>query len=399
MLDTYAEELEYQKELEKKQRAVSTLQTKLSVARLDSSAAGQARVRELEAELKEAQEDLEDFTLEHAIDVLTDQLDNQYKQYENFIETKVSEITAAINGVTSAIQGSAQSSSAQIKELMEQYKTEHPEVEDAKTAASAKEAAFKAAQDDVTSHGMLEGDTNRWGQDQNFRPLLSADLDAGGSLVDLKGKTNTVKGEQSSANSTPKLTNPTKRGGLDGTGIDIGGITLSKSAYNSKIRKDANGNTYIDLHDIRSWNYPAANWWAKLGEGYTIKDKGENYELDIHSFKPVYKFHTGGIVGDMSHLYNTEVFAKLLKGEFVSTPAQMKRFMEETLPQIANYSASEASNEFNAPLIEIRCESVTTESLPELERVVNDAVKEIKRQLDSGMSRTGYKRTPTKRLT
>ena len=110
-------------------------------------------------------------------------------------------------------------------------------------------------------------------------------------------------------------------------------------------------------------------------------------------------YHSGGFVGGINDLAANEEFAKLLKGEFVVTPAQMKRFMEETLPQIANYSATGGSNEFNAPLIEIRCESVTTETLPELERVVNDAVREIKKQLDSGMSRTGYKRTPTKRLT
>ena len=360
LLDTYAEELEYQKELEKKQRAVSTLQTKLSVARLDSSAAGQARVRELEAELKEAQEELEDFTLEHAIDVLTDQLDNQYKQYENFIETKVSEITDAINGVTAAIQGNAQSSPEQIKELMEQYKTEHPEVEDAKTTASAKEAAFKAAQDYVTSHGMLEGNKNRWGQDANFLPLLRAYLNAGGSINDLKGATNTVRGE-------------------------------SKEAA----RKAAQD--YIDSHGMLEGD--KARWGqdpnflpllrAYIATGGSINDLVGKTRT----------YHTGGIVGDVSHLSSTEEFAKLLKGEFVSTPAQMKRFMEETLPQIANYSASGSSNEFNAPLIEITCESVTTEALPELERVVDEAVREIKKQLDSGMSRTGYKRTPTKRLT
>ena len=73
--------------------------------------------------------------------------------------------------------------------------------------------------------------------------------------------------------------------------------------------------------------------------------------------------------------------------------------MEYTLPKIANYSAAGGSNEFNAPLIEITCESVTTEALPKLEHIVNEAVKEIKRELDSGMSRTGFKRTQTKRLT
>lgn len=107
-------------------------------------------------------------------------------------------------------------------------------------------------------------------------------------------------------------------------------------------------------------------------------------------------YHEGGAVGGLS---SNEEFAKLLKGEFVTTPAQMKRFMEQTLPQIASYSATGGSNEFNAPLIEITCESVTTEALPGLEHVVNEAVKEIKKQLDSGMSRTGFKRTQTKRLT
>ena len=77
----------------------------------------------------------------------------------------------------------------------------------------------------------------------------------------------------------------------------------------------------------------------------------------------------------------------------------MKRFMEETLPRIANYTATGGTNEFNAPLIEILCESVTSESLPELKRIVEEAVKELQKQLDSGMSRTGFKRTPTKRLT
>ena len=61
LLKTYEDEVNYQRELEKKQQAVTGLQTKLSVARLDQSAAGQARVRELEAELKEAQDELEDF--------------------------------------------------------------------------------------------------------------------------------------------------------------------------------------------------------------------------------------------------------------------------------------------------------------------------------------------------
>ncbi len=156
-------------------------------------------------------------------------------------------------------------------------------------------------------------------------------------------------GSGSAGTATPKpsvtyYSPPTKRDGfLEGTGIDIGGITLTADEYNKQIRQDTNGNTYIDLHDIRSWNYPTDNWWAKLGEGYTVTKSGENYEIDIHSFNPVYKFHSGGLVGDVSTLAEGEVFAKLLEGEFVSNPAQMKHFMEDTLPQIADYKSETAA--------------------------------------------------------
>ena len=407
LLDTYAEELEYQKELEKKQRAVSNLQTKLSVARLDSSAAGQARVRELEAELKEAQEDLEDFTLEHAVDVLTDQLDNQYKQYENYIETKVSEITAAINNVTAAIQGSAQSSSEQIKQLIEQYKTEHPEVENVKPTepeptsktrwTSYQDAADAGFSNILGASGSERSRaTQQYGSYQNY-------LDA--MYYKYMGKNpegvTTIPQKITSSSTTTTSQPKEKMVEYAQNGLRIGTKTYTQSKYNSKL-KVVDGVTYLSTHENGSHWSDRTDLYVKKDEGYTVtKTENGNVYMDWHSFKPVYqlqKYHTGGFVGGLSAMSSNEEFAKLLKGEFVSTPAQMKRFMEDTLPQIVNY-ANSGGNEFNAPLIEILCESVTSESLPELERVVNEAVKEIKKQLDSGMSRTGYKRQATKRLT
>ncbi|MBR2399808.1 MAG: hypothetical protein IKA96_07620 [Alistipes sp.] len=184
-------------------------------------------------------------------------------------------------------------------------------------------------------------------------------------------------------------------------GLRIGTKTYTQSKYNSKL-KVVDGVTYLSTHENGSHWSDRTDLYVKKDEGYTVtKTENGNVYMDWHSFKPVYqlqKYHTGGFVGGLSAMSSNEEFAKLLKGEFVSTPTQMKRFMEDTLPQIVNY-ANSGGNEFNAPLIEILCESVTSESLPELERVVNEAVKEIKKQLDSGMSRTGYKRQAIKRLT
>lgn len=106
LLETYEEELSYQKELKKKQENVASLQTQLAIARLDTSAAGQARVRELEQELEEAQEELDDFTLEHAVDVLTKELDDQYSEYQKFIDSQITKITEQIAKLEQAIKES-----------------------------------------------------------------------------------------------------------------------------------------------------------------------------------------------------------------------------------------------------------------------------------------------------
>ena len=193
------------------------------------------------------------------------------------------------------------------------------------------------------------------------------------------------------------------------TGKDDITVTLGGESFDVKVSKDkiTSGAVYSGLNALYGGSYPGDGRIAMYGGSIYVSTKSawsRLVEEDVVQLTNAYtwglnNYHTGGFVGGINDLASNEEFAKLLKGEFVSTPAQMKRFMEETLPKIANYSATGGNNEFNAPLIEITCESVTTEALPELERIVNEAVKEIKRELDSGMSRTGYKRTPAKRLT
>lgn len=97
LLETYKDELDYQDELNKKQKSVADLQTKLALAKLDKSASGQAKVRELEQELADAQEELDEYTLDKAISDLTDMIDNEYDEYSQFIQTQVDALTKAID--------------------------------------------------------------------------------------------------------------------------------------------------------------------------------------------------------------------------------------------------------------------------------------------------------------
>lgn len=361
LLETYAEELAYQKELEKKQRNIARLRTRLAVARLDNSASGQARVRELETELEEAQEELDDFTLEHAIDTLTQHLDKQYRQHEGLIKSQISDITRAIEDVRSTISETAKTSDEQIQELITKFKQDNPDV--------------------VSNSGGT--------QPQPTPPPAPVERTVASQIVKLDG----ASGSGMNAGKTG----------------DNGIVTWNGKEYKvenkgSQSMTSALGQAVTEL----GFEDRQIFWYKNILYGYLdghIQQLGGRrvnpqgyFDLygDVLSKYNIY--HSGGIVGGVPTVSAGEEFAKLLKGEFVSTPSQMKRFMEETLPQIANYASSGANNEFNAPLIEITCESVTTESMPELKRIVNEAVKEIQKQLDSGMSRTGFKRPVTKSL-
>lgn len=428
LLQTYEEELSYQKELAKRQRNVTALQTKLSVARLDQSAAGQARVRELEAELREAQDDLEDFTLEHAIDVLTNQLESQYAEYEAFIKSKLDEITNLLEGLDTTPEVNVNTDTSWVKDTLNQIETlikdtEGKDVVGGTTGGSTGGggSVWKSYQDAANagySNIRTASEFARGGSDKEKYGTYAKYLEAmynkyvgGGSS---STTTTTPKAKTDAEKIAEKIV---KFGNASGSGMnsgktgDNGIITWNGKEYEVENKGSHGAETnlwkaaveVLGFSDRQIFGYDGYVYGyldgkiQKLGGRYWSQKGYNNFVNDV---KAQYgSYHTGGLVGDIATLSSSEEFAKLLKGEFVSTPAQMKRFMEETLPKIANYSATGGSNEFNAPLIEITCESVTTEALPELERIVNEAVKEIKRELDSGMSRTGFKRTPTKRLT
>ena len=116
-LQTMKDEDDYNKQLAKKQSSVARLRTQLALARLDTSEAGRARARELQEKLSEAEEDLEDFTLSHAVDVITQALDDQYNEYEKMMDNRLKSIDEQISNVANIIQKSSKS----IEDLLKNY--------------------------------------------------------------------------------------------------------------------------------------------------------------------------------------------------------------------------------------------------------------------------------------
>lgn len=303
LLQQYEDELTYKKQLAEKERRVSQLQTQLAVSQLDTSAAGRAKTRQLSKDLKEAQDELDDFTLEHAIDVVTNELDTQYAEYENYINGEIDGIENRIDALSNTVSGSA---GAATKTILSALST----IE--KAIAGVERSPVK--DDDKDS----DGETTRW----------TSYEDAAAS-----------------------------------------GFAIIRTK--SEFERDDNS-------DIKKKYKTYQNYLDAM------------YALYGKSIGKIPKFHSGGIAGDTTRLKSTEMFAKLLKGEFVATPQMMNQFMTSTLPAIASRGGS---TEINAPLINIQCDNVTQESLPRLEEIVNEAVKTIKRQFDDGLGRAGYHKT------
>ncbi len=379
LLETYKEEQDYLKELEKKQRNIAKLSTKLTIARLDTSAAGQARVRELEEELREAQEELDDFTLEHAIDVVTKQIEESNNQFRQIIDSGVDRLTAAIAAVGSM------------------------------TSHAIAEAITKAGETPVVS-----GDTTT-GSISGAIGDVQAGI-AGGAGNKLPDKVPIDAPTKYEPEPEEPVVKPAKKVLINGTDYSVSGlsggaswgkdditVTIGDHTYDVKVStSEVDESTNRALNNLYDGERPKNGTIAVYGGVAYITKKGtwrQLVEEDVSSLtsrylKELNEYHTGGFVGGLE---SNEEFAKLLNGEFVATPLQMQHFMERTLPAIANYTSS-GGNEFNAPLIEIKCDNVTSEAVPMLESIVKEAVKEIQKQLDGGVSRTGYKRSVKKLL-
>lgn len=106
-----------------------------------------------------------------------------------------------------------------------------------------------------------------------------------------------------------------------------------------------------------------------------------------------YAFHSGGLVeshhdGDFAGgLNSNEVFAKLLKGEYVATESQMERFLSKTLPTLMGANLRIQPNAVNTEIslsMPINVEGNMDKSvIADIEVIANRAVEKINRQVAS----------------
>jgi hypothetical protein len=92
LLDSLAEEREYNKDLEEKKDSISDIQNQIIELSMDDSEEAKARTLVLQEELSKAQSDLEDFQYERSIDVQKSALDKEYETLESKINSAIQQI-------------------------------------------------------------------------------------------------------------------------------------------------------------------------------------------------------------------------------------------------------------------------------------------------------------------
>lgn len=371
LLSSYQDELNYQKELNQKTTAVADLESQLAVSRLDTSASGKKKTKDLESQLKTAKDELDEFTLEHAVDELTSRIDSSETEYENFIDAEIKEIEAHMESmahltaeeISNAIKGEGEEPT--INHIINNQDTYDKTMSDATTAINTTIAeAVKAKEEEKNQAPKSSGKVSSGvsiggglsGLSDNARHNDDVDVNIGGKNFDL------LAGSVADATIVPQL---------------------------NRINGGANKAGDVVAYDGKLYIFDKKGDWRKMADDWDSANSAAAAYLNLLNAET---HHTGGFVGDLTKLKSNEQFAKLLKGEFVTTPAQMEKFMKETLPMIAtgDYGGS-GGNIFNEPLIKIECGQVTQETLPELRSAVNEAVAQVKKELSGALKRTGYR--------
>ena len=397
LLETYKDELDYQKELAKKQKDVADLQTQLAVARLDRSASGQARARELESQLQEAQEELDEYTLERAIEDITSALDNEYSEYEAFITAETEKISAQIENIAQTLKDilSGVEGLTNTRFTGEEMYNLYSEVKQKEEAGMAVSGDAKEFMNRVSG-----GDYS--GADQYY----SAAKTASDAYEAPKAPTPELSEDEKKAQEMTKIKGAWGRGISRNSEGDNGEVVLNGTTYHVESDGD-DSSLYKAAYDINGYGdrdifFYKDNLYGCLdgtivrlreqdGWGRFWNGVGNNNGWEALK-RATGMYHSGGFVGDLSELRSNEEFAKLLKGEFVTTPSQMDRFMRKTLPAMVSGGTGSATINNNSPLIEIRCGAIDEDTLPRFKDIVNAAVKKVGENMESALHRSGFKK-------
>jgi TP901 family phage tail tape measure protein len=353
LLDLQDDEYNHKRELEEKNKTVSTLESQIAELQFDTSAEGTKKRLELEEELAEAKRELEDYQHDYSIDQQKDALDREESRFEEYINNQIDEIDDYLSK-TGEI-------TAEAIRLLQEHSEE--------TLNAL--IQYNRAYGDSIDQNIIDLWNKATGAVNTYKSALDEAASAASRLAAASGGGSSV--------SLPSTSPPVGSAAMRPAGKPPVDTTPKYLIYKTGTTTPISG--FMTLEEAqRVWGYipdPKNYYWTKF--------VGAAKKNLVYAVKP---YHTGLDAGFVGNLKGNEEFVKALKGEAFVTRAQQDRFMNNILPDIVSKTSTYGGATFDNLLnINVRG-NLDSSVVPDIERISNDVFK----RLNKAMFQGGYKR-------
>lgn len=440
------DEENYNSDVAEKNKNISSLQSQIDALSLDDSREAQAKRLKLEEELAKAKKDLSDYQADYTLDKQLDALDKEYDAFEENINKQIDAIEDAADEETKIYQ---KKQKEMLKLLESQHNAELDSIEKRKQAAldrieaeresalAALDSQIDALQEHLSKEGVLWQEANDrirtqgkalWSELRSYAAEYTRDVEGledawnkalsavdkynGGSMDFSSTKDSMSNKKNYNSSEKDRLENETYNGGAGKNKDEDQLINAAKSQMqaNSKAWHNATSQYQKDLYAQMNQEI-AESLNRTLGrQALTYNAAKGVWYLDGVRF-----YHKGGIVGSGT-LKQNETLAVLQKGEAVLTK-QSQESLAKYMDIAKTITSAMVSWRANDPvkviskglirrgavyghdvepivvekLFDFHADNVTSEAMPQLEKLLKKASDYTVEQLEDRLSRRGVK--------
>ena len=440
------DEENYNSDVAEKNKNISSLQSQIDALSLDDSREAQAKRLKLEEELTKAKKDLADYQADYTLDKQLDALDKEYDAFEENINKQIDAIEDAADEETKIYQ---KKQKEMLKLLESQHNAELDSIEKRKQAAldrieaeresalAALDSQIDALQEHLSKEGVLWQEANDrirtqgkalWSELRSYAAEYTRDVEGledawnkalsavdkynGGSMDFSSTKDSMSNRKNYNSSEKDRLENETYNGGAGKNKDEDQLINAAKSQMqaNSKAWHNATSQYQKDLYAQMNQEI-AESLNRTLGrQALTYNAAKGVWYLDGVRF-----YHKGGIVGSGT-LKQNETLAVLQKGEAVLTK-QSQESLAKYMDIAKTITSAMVSWRANDPvkviskglirrgavyghdvepivvekLFDFHADNVTSEAMPQLEKLLKKASDYTVEQLEDRLSRRGVK--------
>ena len=440
------DEENYNSDVAEKNKNISSLQSQIDALSLDDSREAQAKRLKLEEELAKAKKDLADYQADYTLDKQLDALDKEYDAFEENINKQIDAIEDAADEETKIYQ---KKQKEMLNLLESQHNAELDSIEKRKQAAldrieaeresalAALDSQIDALQEHLSKEGVLWQEANErirtqgaslWKELRAYaaeytrdveklegawnKALSAVDKYNGGSMDFNQTKNNANNRKNQNESEKNRLENETYNGGSGKTKDEDQIIETAKAQMkeNSRMWHKAASQYEKDMYAQMNQEI-ASSLNRTLGrEALTYNAAKGVWYLDGIRF-----YHKGGIVGSGT-LKQNETLAVLQNGEAVLTKRSQEtlaKYMElaKTITSsMVSWRANDPVKVISKGLIrkgpvyghdvepivveklfDFHADNVTSESLPQLEKLLKKASDYTVEQMEDRLARRGVK--------